>query len=195
MSKVEVLKSFEDLSVLFGLRVETPEVEPEIGWYAYKVADFSTVIPIGAIHKDYTDEEAQVIASGWGFGVVLVDVRKKTYEAKNLKLFINGVEMKGCFASDFSVDFENKSVEMEAYIRDYKHLIGCVVNLESDDLQIVGSWRCGVQIKDVGDVHILNTLFKDVKFYQSDEDESLVDYRTYMKTYYPEYKHIWQEQL
>lgn len=169
MSKVEVLKSFEELSEIYGLWLQEPKPDSAIGWYAYKVVDVNFSTLLGAIHKDYTNEEAQVIASGWGYGVVLVDVRKNTYEAK--------------------------SVEMEAYIRDYKHLIGCVVNLESDDLQIVGSWRCGVQIKDVGDVHILNTLFKDVKFYQSDEDGSLVDYRTYMKTYYPEYKHIWQEQL
>lgn len=193
MSKVEVLKSFEDLSVLFGLRVETPEVEPEIGWYAYKVVGFTAKYD-GVIHKDYTDEEAQEIVSSLGYRVVLVDVRNKTYKAGDVKLFINGVEMKGLL-NCITLGEEKEKADMECYIRDYKHLIGCVVNLESDDLQIVGSWRCGVQIKDVGDVHILNTLFKDVKFYQSDEDESLVDYRTYMKTYYPEYKHIWQEQL
>lgn len=185
MNKVEVLKSFEDLSVLFGLRVETPEVEPEIGWYVYKVVGFTAKYD-GVIHKGCTDEEAQGIASSLGYRVVLVDVRNKTDEAKNKKLFINGVEMKGCSVSDFIVEKENTSDGMENYIREYKHLIGCTYFADNKDYYL------SVFDHFVLRYHDLNSV-ADLVLYL--EDGTLVSYGAYMKTYYPEYKHIWQEQL
>lgn len=83
-------------------------------------------------------------------------------------------------------------LDMEKYIREYKHLIGC---------EYVGCWYNTLE-------GAKTWFFTEDKFDYFDyfdvalapmqlitDDDKLVSYEEYMNLYYPEYEHIWRYQL
>lgn len=115
----------------------------------------------------------------------------KEYNVRNLKLFINDIEVE-CF----------NSIDMEEYIASYKHLIGCEVCHQ------VGTSLCTNIITSVSDcnpfgtsgvVHDARGLYENqlpfnlLKFYL--DENATGTYEEYMQLHYPEYVNVWSKQL
>lgn len=88
-------------------------------------------------------------------------------------------------------------IDMEKYISEYKHLIGC---------EFVGScggnFIHGIDFQSLfGEPfkmivvcdHGYGAYLKDIMLYS--EEGGLVTYEEYMELYYPEYRHVWEKQL
>lgn len=95
-----------------------------------------------------------------------------------VKLFHNEVEI-----TDWYTD-------MEKYIREYKHLIGCeYVGSCFDTLDGATTWLFTEDKFEAG----FDIKCKPIKFIT--HDDRLVSYKEYMNLYYPEYEHVWRYQL
>lgn len=85
-------------------------------------------------------------------------------------------------------------VDVEQYIKDFKHLIGCeVLRHEVNRMTILDSWDCGVVVTGVVVVHHKNPYFTNLQFYT--DDYTLGTYDEYMQVHYPEYASVWRQQL
>lgn len=76
--------------------------------------------------------------------------------------------------------------DMEEYIREYKHLVGCEYVTE----------LCRCFYLSEGDVDFVRKyphMLGLVKFYL--DDDTLGTYEEYMELHYPQYKHVWQHQV
>lgn len=89
-----------------------------------------------------------------------------------VKLFHNEIEVKDWYT------------DMEKYIRDYKHLIGC----ETTPTTCFGSY-----VNQQRYFEVTPSLLENLKFYL--DDETLGTYKEYMQLHYPEYEHVWRYQL
>jgi hypothetical protein len=80
-------------------------------------------------------------------------------------------------------------IDMEKYIFEYKHLIGCEYHVENDNREyFITEQHINVHWK-----HDKPALWDSkIKFYT--EDDELVTYEEYMELYYPEYRHVWERQ-
>lgn len=123
----------------------------------------------------------------------------KKYDVNHLKLMVNGEHSNlGC-----CVDLiKDKPINMEKYIASYKHLIGCEVCHQE------GTSLCTNIITSVSDCHPFGTSgvvhdarglyenqlpFNLLKFYL--DENATGTYEEYMQLHYPEYEHIWKQQL
>ena len=100
----------------------------------------------------------------------------KEYDVNHLELLFNGECINlGCF-----VDLiKDKPINMERYIASYKHLIGCEVYCSEKDRFFTFNEN-------------MNILSYD-RFYL--DDENLGTYKEYMQLHYPNYVHVWSQQL
>lgn len=106
----------------------------------------------------------------------------KEYDVNHLGLLINGECINlGCF-----VDLiKDKPINMEQYIASYKHLIGCE-HIHGRGLTFYFTDKSIESIVGGFDINKL-------RFYL--DDESLGTYQEYMQLHYPEYVHVWSQQL
>lgn len=93
-------------------------------------------------------------------------------------------------------------VDMEKYIRQYKHLIGC-------EFRVKSGWQKGKYVAAVGTsddgyfTHIVCNAgyayvfryLSDFGFYLGYEVDYPSSYEDYMIAHYPEYEHVWGYQL
>lgn len=81
-------------------------------------------------------------------------------------------------------------INMEKYISEYKHLIGCEYRVENCNREyFITEQHTNIHWK-----HNKPALWDSkIKFFT--EDDELVTYEEYMELYYPEYRHVWEKQL
>lgn len=90
-------------------------------------------------------------------------------------------------------------VDVEQYIKDFKHLIGCEFrhngkqkgkHIQRADLGCWNISKCSTSVQD-------NCMYiyqlKNIKIYI--DDYTLGTYEEYMQVHYPEYRSIWEKQL
>lgn len=114
----------------------------------------------------------------------------KEYNVRNLKLFINDIEVE-CF----------NGIDMEQYIASYKHLIGCEVFglhkgkyiISMSDPQCCEEYNISLSVYDNAGCLTRFRSISEFKFYL--DDETLGTYKEYMQLHYPEYEHVWSKQL
>ena len=123
----------------------------------------------------------------------------KEYDVNHLELLVNGE----CIHLGCLVDLvKNKPTNMEQYIASYKHIIGCEVCHQvgtSLYTNIITSVSDCNPFGTSGVVHDARGLYENqlpfnlLKFYL--DENATGTYEQYMQLHYPQYVHVWSQQL
>lgn len=88
-------------------------------------------------------------------------------------------------------------INMEEYIREYKHLLGCefVGSPKGNYVNniVTNTWAISKNEPSLRCNFGYLTTLSHTKFFT--EDAELVTYKEYMELYYPEYRDVWEKQL